>query len=240
MIHLPEYYKDLPRDKSRKYPSIRIFKADWMEHFTHVHPIIPALLWIPIVTWSLIHGVEIGLGWEKIGLGFGVGFLFWTFSEYHLHRFIFHYRPTSEIGKSFCFLMHGIHHADPIDPTRLVMPPFPAIVLATLFFSLFRLIVGPELVFPIFSGFILGYLSYDYVHFAVHHFRPRTRIGKWVKHHHMVHHYVAPESRWGVSTPVFDFIYGTLEVAKKEDLTPKSAEAYSANYTEEFVERVQR
>ncbi|MCM2322727.1 MAG: sterol desaturase family protein, partial [Oligoflexia bacterium] len=58
----------------------------------------------------------------------------------------------------------------------------------------------------------------DYTHFAVHHFTPRTRYGKMLKQHHMLHHYVDPEARWGVSSPFWDYVFGTLKVkARKKE-----------------------
>jgi sterol desaturase/sphingolipid hydroxylase (fatty acid hydroxylase superfamily) len=57
----------------------------------------------------------------------------------------------------------------------------------------------------------VGYLCYDYIHFATHHFRPRTRVGKFLKQHHMLHHFAEHGSRWGVSSPMWDYVFGTLE-----------------------------
>lgn len=201
----------------KNYPSIRVFENPLLEQFTHVHPITPLLVWAPVVATFLWRSVEIHeLPLEKIlGIGAG-GFVFWTLTEYLLHRFAFHYVGKSAFAKRIHFLLHGIHHDDPQDPTRLLLPPAPAMIFATLFYVSFRVVLGPVAADPFFAFFIFGYLCYDYIHFSTHHFRPRTWIGAYLKKSHMSHHYVCPNSRWGVSSPFWDYVFGTLEAVASE------------------------
>lgn len=199
----------------KPYPSIRVFQKDWMERTTHVHPIVPLLVWAPVVTYFLYVSFSELPSWQVIGAG-AMGFLIWTLTEYTMHRFVFHFPAEGPTQERIQFLLHGLHHSDPIDPTRLVMPPVMSIPLATLFYFTFRSVVGPELIAPFFAFFIIGYLCYDYIHYAVHHFNPRTKVGKTIKQHHMLHHYVSPNARWGVSTPIWDHVFGSLEEKRKE------------------------
>jgi len=72
------------------------------------------------------------------------------------------------------FLFHGVHHAQPQLKTRLVMPPVVSIPLALIFYGLFvavfdQLLSAAHLIAPAFSGFVLGYLAYDMIHYATHH-----------------------------------------------------------------------
>ncbi len=117
------------------------------------------------------------------------GIAAWSLAEYVLHRYIFHYKATSEFGKRIHFMFHGVHHDYPSDSKRLVMPPSVSVPLALLFFFLFRLIFGPYLMMPFFSGFILGYLFYDISHYAIHHFNMHSKFWLAIKNHHMLHHY---------------------------------------------------
>lgn len=194
------------------HKSIRVFQNPFLERLTHVHPITPLILWAPIAIWLIwrsfsVH--ELNPYWVG-GVGI-LGILTWTLFEYGLHRFVFHLEGESPWSRRVHFLIHGIHHSDPQDPTRLVMPPTAGIALACILFPVFRFLLGSIWAEPFFGFFLIGYLSYDYIHFAVHHFTPRTRIGKYLKHSHMQHHYVCPESRWGVSSPLWDFVFGTME-----------------------------
>ncbi len=210
----------------KKRESIRIFKSGFLEIFTHVHPLTPLIIWTPVVGWFLWHSQQVsGLSLWSIGsLGLS-GFLFWTLAEYTLHRFIFHLKPKNHLQKRFQFIIHGLHHDDPVDPTRLVMPPFAAIVLAVFFYFLFRLFLGPVWVEPFFAFFLIGYLCYDYTHYSIHHFKPRTKVGQYLKQNHMIHHYAHSHSRWGVSSPLWDFVFGTYEEGSKEAFEKEHFEA---------------
>ena len=61
---------------------------------------------------------------------------------------------------------------------RLVMPPAVSVPLAAIFLGLYVLVFGTPHAFPAFSGFIVGYLTYDYMHYHVHHHVPKTKFGK--------------------------------------------------------------
>ena len=194
------------------YKSIRLFKSDFLERFSHIHPITPLLFWGPLVgliLWRSFAVLKLGIG-TVAALGIA-GLFVWTFAEYVLHRFVFHFKPRGDLQERFQFLIHGIHHADPVDPSRLVMPVPAAMVLALILFPLFRLALGPIWVEPFFAFFIVGYLCYDSIHYAVHHFTPRTGVGKFLKQSHMIHHYVNHNLRWGVSSPLWDVVFGTYQ-----------------------------
>jgi sterol desaturase/sphingolipid hydroxylase (fatty acid hydroxylase superfamily) len=200
---------------AKSYESIRIFQNPILEKFTHVHPLTPLIFWSPIITYLFWRGYSLaGLGASVVvGLGLA-GLLIWTPTEYVLHRFIFHFRPTTPLQEKLQFLIHGLHHADPMDATRLVMPPVAGAVIATVLYFIFRVPLGGQMVDPFFAGFLIGYLIYDYTHFAVHFFRPRTRLGKFIKQNHMIHHFVNHDSRWGVSSPFWDYVFGTTGESK--------------------------
>jgi sterol desaturase/sphingolipid hydroxylase (fatty acid hydroxylase superfamily) len=193
------------------YKSIRLFKNDFFEWFSHIHPLTPLVFWGPIASWFIWRGYSHdGLSLLAVlTLGAG-GLLTWSLAEYVLHRFVFHFKPTTPAGERWVFIMHGIHHADPMDPTRLVMAPLVAFLLAAIFYPIFWAVLGAELVSPFFGFFIVGYLCYDYTHYAVHHFTQRTSWGKSLKQNHMLHHYVNHDLRWGVSTPLWDYVFGTF------------------------------
>lgn len=212
----------------KPYPSIRVFQNPYLEKLTHVHPIIPLVLWAPIISFLFYRSLTtLGFSVSAVaGLtAFGLGS--WTISEYVLHRFVFHFKPHGPFQERLQFLMHGLHHDDPKDPTRLVMPPAGSLILGVILFTIFRtifLIFGaPEAAEPFFAAFVVGYLCYDYIHYGVHHFNPKSKLGKKIKHNHMLHHFVAPDASWGVSSPFWDHVFGT--VAPAASAKPKRAHA---------------
>lgn len=206
--HLPTNHSDVP---------IRLFKSDFLEFFTHISPIVVLIIWLPVSLYFLISAIvslPVGLSVVFIPIAFLFGLLLWTLSEYLLHRFLFHYEPKNATQEKIFFMFHGIHHAQPQCKTRLVMPPVLSIPLAAVFYGLFYLVFSlvlgiPHWVAPTFSGFILGYLAYDMIHYATHHFAMRDGYWKYIKRYHMQHHYKTPTKRFGVSSPIWDSVFQT-------------------------------
>lgn len=204
----------LPIETDRNAVPIRLFKSDFLEFFTHISPITIVVIWLPIVIILLISSLAGSSTASVVAAGFVTGLFLWTFAEYTLHRFLFHYKPTSPRQERIFFLFHGIHHAQPQVKTRLVMPLPLSIPLAALFYGLFYVVVGlalhaPAWVDPLMAGFLTGYLAYDLTHYATHHFAMRAGYAKFVKRHHMAHHYKDPNTRFGVSSPIWDWVFQT-------------------------------
>lgn len=190
--------------------SIRIFKNPILESFTHVHPIVPLILWTPIIAFLFYYGATVQqVNSKEFVVLFFAGFVLWTFTEYVLHRYVFHWDAKSAAGKYFVFLFHGLHHDDPQDPTRLVMPPVPAILLSGALYFIFSLIFPAQYLQVLMAYFMIGYLCYDYIHYATHHFPMTSKVGKFLRKYHLQHHYSGERSKYGVSSPLWDYIFRT-------------------------------
>lgn len=203
--------------KKQTNESIRIFKNPILESFTHVHPIVPLIVWVPVILFLFYRGVAIKhVTSFEFSFLFIFGILLWTITEYVLHRFVFHWNSKSAAGKYFVFLFHGLHHDDPQDPTRLVMPPLPAIIIVSLLWMLFSRLFPAHYIDVIMAYFLIGYLCYDYIHYATHHFAMTSKVGKFLRKYHLQHHYAGEKSRYGVSSPLWDYIFKTA-TGPKED-----------------------
>ncbi len=197
--------KVYPRD------SVRLFKSDFLERFTHVHPVVPLLIWVPVIGVLLYRSLFVfGVDGLEFALYAFLGLFTWSFIEYVLHRFVFHYPAKTAFGNRMVYILHGLHHEDPVDPTRLVMPPLPAIIYAGILFTTFRMIFGPTYVETFMAFFMMGYLAYDYTHFYIHFVTPKHALGKYLKRYHMQHHFADYEAKWGVSNPLWDYVFGTV------------------------------
>ena len=205
---------------SRDDAPIRLFQSDFLEWFTHISPVVVLVLFLPMVGFFLWRAVQAnpGAGWWHVIVAFVIGLLFWPLVEYLLHRFVFHFSPKnpSERMKRLLFLMHGVHHAQPREKTRLVMPPVVSIPLAALFYGIFYGLVGsllklPDFVDGIFAGFMLGYVIYDMTHYALHHFSFKGEYFVKLRRHHMAHHFKTHNQRFGVSTWFWDNVFRTNE-----------------------------
>lgn len=194
---------------SQKNESVRMFESNFLEFFSHVHPAVPVAIYLPLIGYMFYVAI-----WTR-GIALGVvtalfvfGILLWTLLEYVIHRYAFHYEPKSDWGKRLHFMMHGVHHDYPNDASRLVMPPSVSIPLAVFFYGLFLIIFGWYTP-PVFAGLVFGYLCYDMIHYGTHHFSMSSRIGQWLKRYHLCHHFKDDHIGFGVSSPLWDFVFRT-------------------------------
>jgi sterol desaturase/sphingolipid hydroxylase (fatty acid hydroxylase superfamily) len=194
----------------------RMFESDFLERFSRIHPATPFVVWIPVTATFLVRSaLRRDLAPISIAGMFLLGMFAWTFAEYLLHRHVFHWVNDKPWGKRIHFLLHGVHHEYPSDKDRLVMPLLTSVPLSVIFYSLFTVTMGRALAEPFFAGFVVGYLFYDGTHYFVHHFIPKGRWGKFLRRHHLTHHFADHDGGFGVSTPLWDLAFRTMPTKKK-------------------------
>ena len=199
------------------HKSARLFKNNLLEAATHVHPIIPLLMWMPVIFWLLYRSIfTLQISVPTLLLLSICGILIWTLVEYLMHRYLFHLKSENKLIDRIVFLFHGVHHNEPDDRTRLVMPPVPALILSSILYGIFFMILGGKFVQPFFAFFLVGYLCYDYIHYATHHFKFRGGVGKFLKRYHLLHHHSESHAKYGVSSPLWDIIFKTTGERKVE------------------------
>ncbi len=200
-----------------KQTTCRMFENDLLERFSRIHPATPFVAWIPVVVFVLYRSVQrADLQLGRIAGVFLLGLVAWSFAEYILHRYVFHWTSDTAWGKRVHFVLHGVHHDFPSDKDRLVMPLGASIPMAVFFYSaFFFLFGGVRLAEPFFAGFVVGYLFYDGTHYAIHHFKIQSGIGKFLRRHHMLHHHADHAGGFGVSTPLWDVIFNTMPKQKR-------------------------
>jgi sterol desaturase/sphingolipid hydroxylase (fatty acid hydroxylase superfamily) len=193
-----------------------MFDNDVLERFSRIHPSTPFIVWIPVAAFFLGRSIwRHDLAMPSVVGMFLLGIVAWSISEYVLHRWVFHWTNDTAWGKRVHFLLHGVHHDFPNDKDRLVMPLPTSVPLAIIFYTLFTLTLGRTIGEPFFAGFAIGYLFYDGTHYYVHHFVPTTRWGKFLRRHHMTHHFADHDGGFGVSSPLWDYVFRTLPAKKK-------------------------
>lgn len=193
---------------SNKNETVRLFKNPVLEYFSHIHPATPVIVYVPVIIISLYFAFIDTNPYYSV-IMFLCGVLLWTFTEYSIHRWVFHYMPKSEWGKKIHFLVHGVHHDYPRDSTRLVMPLLVSIPLAVAFYFLFKTVFS-EYYLSIFSGFVFGYVAYDSIHYATHHIPMKKGIGRFLYIYHTRHHYEDDKTAYGVSNPLWDYVFMTV------------------------------
>jgi dihydroceramide fatty acyl 2-hydroxylase len=190
--------------------SARMFRSDFFEWFSHVHPATPAVVFLPVVAGAMYLAIATkGVPVLAAVASLLAGYLVWTLFEYWFHRLFFHLKVSGPRTERIYFYVHGVHHDWPWDRTRLVMPLSVSLSIGVLAYLLHRAVLGTELMWAPFAGFVLGYVIYDSVHWYAHAGKPTNWLGKLLRREHLVHHFKDSGSRFGVSCPWWDHVFGT-------------------------------
>ena len=196
-----------PQSKGTK----RLFKNPILEKLSRTHISVPLVIFFSysaaLLYWSITHT---SLSITTTVLMFFVGMIAFTWVEYMVHRYLFHMGAETNQRAKIQYTLHGVHHEFPKDKERLAMPPIVSITLATSLLFLFRLFLG-DLVFSFLPGFLVGYAGYLSIHYMVHAFQPPKNFLKILWVNHSIHHYKNGEEVFGVSSPLWDYIYGTMK-----------------------------
>lgn len=190
--------------------SKKLFKNSIIERLSKSHISVPisilTVYGVVIAYWGISDGAInlLNLVWL-----FPMGVLTFTLAEYLIHRYVFHMLPDKPIKEKIAYNFHGVHHDYPNDKERLAMSPIVSFILSTVLFFLFRLVIG-DYAFAFVPGFLIGYCAYLGVHYIVHAFRAPKNIFRTLWVHHGIHHFKDPERAYGVSSPLWDFVFGTM------------------------------
>jgi sterol desaturase/sphingolipid hydroxylase (fatty acid hydroxylase superfamily) len=199
----------------------RLFSSDHLEYFTKTHPLVIWGMYLPLIIFLLYYSHTVkNISTVSLLLSFAVGILFWTLFEYFIHRYVFHFMAKSEKAKKIVYILHGNHHEYPRDRERLFMPAVPSLIIASFVFCVMFFFSKKfginEYVFSFFAGFLFGYLMYGSMHYAIHAFNPPFKWMKPLWRNHHLHHYKQQEKGFGVSSTLWDHVFGTMFDLKKE------------------------
>jgi sterol desaturase/sphingolipid hydroxylase (fatty acid hydroxylase superfamily) len=144
------------------------------------------------------------------------GFLSWGLLEYVLHRFVFHFNATSVFGRNFVYSTHLTHHENPKSTENLFANMQISLPIATAYWLFAWAVSGTwQAASCLFIGLIAGYFCYEALHFLAHHGRSRLPLVRYLRKYHLLHHYRTPDRRFGVTSPVFDLLFGTFQPVRK-------------------------
>ncbi len=136
------------------------------------------------------------------------GVVAYTLYEYVVHRFLFHGRRAPALVRRG----HGLHHRDP--HTHRSMPFVAVAVQVVALITLSVAAFGPT-DGPLFTAvFAAGYAVYGALHTLVH----RDELTwPWLVRFRMTHgrHHDRPGANFGVTTSVWDRVFGTFEPADR-------------------------
>jgi len=129
------------------------------------------------------------------------GALAWTFIEYLVHRWLYHHAP-------FFREMHDMHHNEP--HAHIGAPPIIGIVLIFAIFYAPLLTVNAIAASGVTVGILIGYVGYMVVHHAAHYWSmPQSSWLYQLRRHHALHHHHAEDCNFGITTSLWDRVFGT-------------------------------
>ncbi len=197
------------RAKHGETSSREVFSNPILEALSRTHISVPIsfyfILSAGLLYWAIINAQ---IPWYTVTALFFGGWLTFTFIEYIMHRFVFHMRITTKFRHKLQYTAHGVHHEYPKDKSRLAMPMPASIFLAVFLFGFFWLFLRTY-TYGFLPGMLVGYATYLLVHFVVHAYAPPKNFlkGLWVRH--ALHHYKDDSVIFGVSSPIWDYVFGT-------------------------------
>lgn len=197
-------------DRPDNNGSVRMFDNPVLERMSRTHISIPIILFLSIGAVSLYYAIAT----TEIRLGTGllvtiVGLFAFTLLEYMMHKHVFHMEPDTDLKDKIQYSTHGVHHDYPRDKDRLAMPLVISALYAVIFYVVFTLVMGDYALYFL-PGFLIGYSLYLGVHFIVHAYQPPKNFLKVLWVNHAIHHYKDPDVAFGVSSPLWDIILGTM------------------------------
>lgn len=204
-----KYIND-PKHLTRPGESMRMFDAPYLEIFSRTPWYVIPIFWIPMIIYNFVLALD-NLNLVQIIICTFIGAFMWTFIEYFLHRFIFHLElwiPDNRYLYTLHYVIHGVHHAFPMDKDRLVFPPVLGVPLYHLLWAFFSCFIPAYLCRGLEVGLVAGYVTYDLSHYYFHHEQPLKQL-EYRKKYHMYHHYKDPDNGYGISTSFWDIVFGT-------------------------------
>ncbi len=144
--------------------------------------------------------------WWSVSASALAGVLTWTFLEYIIHRFLGHHR---RLLRNPFGVEHTAHHSR----GNYFSPTWKKCLCATGAIAVF---VGPAVwALGLLSGatftisLVGAYAAYEILHRQEHRTEGLGPYGRWARHHHFYHHFHDPKCNHGVTSPLWDLVFGT-------------------------------
>ena len=147
---------------------------------------------------------------------FCAGLLTWGLYEYAVHRWVLHREPRAVGFNLPGNLTHLRHHADPNSLQRLNVQLTESVPVCVVYYLLAWALAGSwQAATHLFTGLIAGYFFYEYLDFQAHHGTSRGRLTRYFRKYHLQHHHYDATVRFGVTSPLFDYLFGTFHIGER-------------------------
>ncbi len=145
-----------------------------------------------------------------------VGLLTWGLYEYAVHRWVLHREPRAEGLNLPGNLTHLRHHDDPHSLQRLNVQLSESVPVCVAYCLLAWAATGSwQAAVYLYTGLMAGYFFYEFLDFQAHHGTSRARLIRYFRKYHLQHHHYDATLRYGVTSPLFDYLFGTFHIEKR-------------------------
>lgn len=155
---------------------------------------------------------------------FVVGLLTWGLYEYAVHRWVLHHEPRENGFNLPGNVTHLRHHADPNALDRLNVQLGESVPVCVVYCLLAWAATGSwQATVYLYTGLMAGYFFYEYLDYQAHHGTSRTRLVRYFRKYHLQHHHYDANVRFGVTSPLFDYIFGTFHLEERRRVATTEA-----------------
>jgi dihydroceramide fatty acyl 2-hydroxylase len=144
------------------------------------------------------------------------GLLSWGLVEYSIHRWVLHREPPKDGAGAPGNRTHLAHHADPNALDRLNVQLGESLPVCVVYFlAAWALTFDFTAAVFAYDGLMLGYFFYEFLDYQAHHGAARGRVVRYYRRYHLTHHHYDARVRFGVTSPLFDYLFGTFNVERR-------------------------
>jgi sterol desaturase/sphingolipid hydroxylase (fatty acid hydroxylase superfamily) len=179
--------------------------------FRFAHPWGPTLTFGPLALFFIFLSLDLqARSLVSISLFLVGGLLGWTVIEYVLHRFIFHLVQVKEPWRTIASGLHMAHHRDTEMKDLIIAPPLVSLIFSIpIFLLLLAFTWNVSTALLLHGGILLGYIGYEWCHYGAHQYNPKFSVTRYLKRYHLQHHFKHPNGSFGVTTPMWDYVFGS-------------------------------
>lgn len=135
---------------------------------------------------------------------FLIGVAAWTFLEYLIHAWLSH------IFTTFATPLHQVHHRDP-HAVFTIGAWIPVALTWIGGIAIFGFASG--MIF--YTGMTVGFIAYELIHYRLHFAAPSGPVEAYLRNRHLVHHFRDPRACFGVTSGLWDLVFGTEPFGKQ-------------------------
>jgi sterol desaturase/sphingolipid hydroxylase (fatty acid hydroxylase superfamily) len=135
--------------------------------------------------------------------GMLVGVFGWTLAEYVIHRWLQH-----TLRRGLASREHGRHHRDNTYRYKRWVGWLVILGLGSMA-ALAGAVSQVAACSYAGAGFIVAYGAHEWLHARAHSAAPRGSYERWLRRYHFAHHYVDDSTNFGVTTPIWDWVFRT-------------------------------